>query len=240
MKGKAREFNEKFKNSTPEEVLGAIINEFPDKVIFSTSLGAEDQVITDMISKNQKTCSIFTLDTGRMFQETYDLLQITRSRYELEINVFFPDSTMVEAMVNKHGINLFYDSIENRKRCCEVRKVIPLTRALKGMQVWISGLRRGQSATRSELSLMEWDEGFGIFKLQPLFDWSEERVWNYIKNNKVPYNPLHDKGFPSIGCSPCTRAIFPGEEVRAGRWWWEIADKKECGIHQDNQDKKEV
>lgn len=235
MKEKARELNEKLRNFSTEKVLSFIADEFPGKVVFSTSLGAEDQVITELISKNQKPVSIFTLDTGRMFQETYDLLQVTRSRYGLKIDVFFPESSGVEAMVNEHGINLFYDSIENRKLCCKIRKVEPLSRALKGMQVWISGLRKFQSVTRSELSLFEWDEGFGILKLQPLLDWSDEHLWNYIRENKVPYNPLHDKGFPSIGCLPCTRAILPGEEVRAGRWWWETAEKKECGIHQNKK-----
>jgi phosphoadenosine phosphosulfate reductase len=239
MKNKAGKLNEKLKKLTPEEGMRCLADEYPGKVAFSTSLGAEDQVITDMIAKNHIPVSIFTLDTGRMFQETYDLLQVSRSRYGLEIEVFFPERSGVEEMVNNHGINLFYDSIENRELCCEVRKVEPLSRALKGMQVWISGLRRNQSVSRSELSLVEWDDNFRILKIHPLFDWSDESVWNYIRGNKVPYNPLHDKGFPSIGCLPCTRAILPGEDVRAGRWWWENTGKKECGIHQGKKRKKE-
>jgi len=230
MKERIKEINEKLRDATPEKVLSSMIDDFPGKVVFSTSFGPEDQVITEMISRIHKLVQIFTLDTGRMFQETYDLFQITRARYKFDIAVYFPDSSRVETMVNKFGVNLFYDSVEKRKLCCEVRKVKPLSRALKGMQVWISGRRREQSVTRSDLSLCEWDDGFGVIKVQPLFDWTEERLWDYIREFNIPYNPLHDKGFPSIGCFPCTRAILPGEDIRAGRWWWEINKNKECGI----------
>lgn len=230
MKERVKEMNEILKNETPEKVLHFMTDEFPGKVVFSTSFSAEDQVLTEMISRLQIPVSIFTLDTGRMFQETYDLFQVTKARYKSDIAVYFPDRNRVESMVKRYGINLFYDSPENRKMCCEVRKVEPLTRALKGMKIWIDGRRRSQSATRSDLSLCEWDEGYGMIRVQPLYNWTEERLWSHIRDLKIPYNPLHDKGFPSIGCLPCTRAIHPGEDIRAGRWWWENSRNKECGI----------
>lgn len=202
-----------------------------DKAVFSTSLGAEDQVITHMLMQIDSGARVFTLDTGRMFPETYELIERTEARYDMRIQVFFPDYKAVENMVSTRGINLFYYSIENRKLCCHIRKIEPLKRALKGNQVWITGLRREQSPTRQDMRYAEWDEGNRIIKVNPLLDWTEKQVWNYIYDNKIPYNTLHDKGFPSIGCQPCTRAIEPGEDVRAGRWWWENPDTKECGLH---------
>jgi phosphoadenosine phosphosulfate reductase len=194
-------------------------------------MGAEDQVITHILAKLSKSANIFTLDTGRVFPETYDLLHRTVNRYGLQIKSFYPDTTQVEEMVNSKGINLFYESIENRKLCCHVRKIVPLRRALTGMDAWITGLRREQSVTRTDLKIVEWDGGNGLIKINPLLEWTEEQVWDYIKNNSIPYNKLHDQGFPSIGCQPCTRAIKKGEDLRAGRWWWEMPDSKECGLH---------
>jgi len=223
--------NNRFKDAEPAEVLRHFLTAYKGRIAFATSLGAEDQVLTDMIVGIDKTARIFTLDTGRMFPETYDAIEMTCARYKINIEVFFPDYRQVEEMVNSKGINLFFESIENRKACCHVRKIVPLKRALKGMDVWISGLRRSQSVTRKEMQMVEWDENNGLIKLNPLIEWTEERVWDYIKSKKIPYNKLHDKGFPSIGCQPCTRAVQPGEDVRAGRWWWENPENKECGLH---------
>jgi len=166
-----------------------------------------------------------------MFPESYDLLDTTSKRYKVNIEVFFPDSTEVEKMVSDKGINLFYESIENRKLCCKIRKIDPLDRALSGVDFWISGLRREQSITRHDAKMVEWDTNNGKIKINPLIEWSEENLWDYIKEKNIPYNRLHDKGFPSIGCQPCTRAISEGEDIRAGRWWWEDAANKECGLH---------
>lgn len=214
-----------------EDVLNWFLLEFEGKVAFSTSLGAEDQVITRMISDIDRSARVFTLDTGRLFPETYDLIDITSKKYGLNIEIMFPDADRVESMVNSKGINLFYDSIENRKLCCHIRKIEPLKRAFEGLDAWICGLRRDQSVTRKDIQLVEWDDTNGLIKVNPLIDWTEEQVWNYIRGNHVPYNQLHDKGYPSIGCQPCTRAILPGEDVRAGRWWWENPDSRECGLH---------
>lgn len=214
-----------------EDVLNWFLIEFEGKVAFSTSLGAEDQVITRMISDIDRSARVFTLDTGRLFPETYDLIDITSKKYGLNIEIMFPDADRVESMVNSKGINLFYDSIENRKLCCHIRKIEPLKRAFEGLDAWICGLRRDQSVTRKDIQLVEWDDTNGLIKVNPLIDWTEEQVWNYIRGNHVPYNQLHDKGYPSIGCQPCTRAILPGEDVRAGRWWWENPDSRECGLH---------
>jgi len=216
---------------TAEEILGKAIALFGNKITFASSLGAEDQVITYMISKIDKSVNIITLDTGRVFPETYDLLHRTVNRYGINIKSYYPYTTQVEEMVNTKGINLFYESIENRKLCCHVRKIVPLRRALQGMDAWITGLRREQSVTRTDLKIVEWDASNGLIKINPLLEWSEEQVWEFIRNNNIPYNKLHDQGFPSIGCQPCTRAIEKGEDLRAGRWWWEMPDSKECGLH---------
>lgn len=224
-------YNEELKGASPQEVLKRFAGSHAGRIAFSTSLGAEDQVLTHMIATLSLPVRIFTLDTGRLFPETYDLLDITSKKYGIPIEVRFPDASSVQKMVNEKGINLFYDSIENRKLCCGIRKTEPLKKALRGVEVWISGLRREQSVTRSELRLAEWDENYCLLKVQPLYDWNEQMVWEYIRVHKVPYNTLHDKGFPSIGCQPCTRAVLPGEDVRAGRWWWENPDTRECGLH---------
>ncbi len=223
--------NKKFLDKSSPEVLAWFLKEYNGKIALASSMGAEDQVLTDMIVKIDPSTKIFTLDTGRLFPETYELIEKTSLRYKIKVQVYFPNSEQVEQMVSEKGINLFLHSIENRKECCHIRKIEPLKRAFKGLDVWICGLRREQSTTRTSNQLVEWDEANGLIKLNPLIDWSEQQVWDYIKQNSVPYNVLHDKGFPSIGCHPCTRAIFPGEDVRAGRWWWENPETKECGLH---------
>lgn len=223
--------NARLTGLTAEEILKQVIEIFGSKITFATSLGAEDQVITYMISRIDKTTHIITLDTGRVFPETYDLLHRTINRYGVNIKSYYPDTTQVEEMVNTKGINLFYESIENRKLCCHVRKIVPLRRALSGMDAWITGLRREQSVTRTDLKIVEWDAANGLIKINPLLEWSEVQVWDFIKQHDIPYNKLHDQGFPSIGCQPCTRAIEKGEDLRAGRWWWEMPDSKECGLH---------
>ncbi len=223
--------NQQWAGLSAEEILKNALALFGNKITFATSLGAEDQVITYMLSKIDKSANIITLDTGRVFPETYDLLHRTVNRYGISIKSFYPDTTQVEEMVNTKGINLFYESIENRKLCCHVRKIVPLRRALQGKDAWITGLRREQSVTRTDLRIVEWDSANGLIKINPLLEWHEEQVWDYIKNNDIPYNKLHDQGFPSIGCQPCTRAIEKGEDLRAGRWWWENPDSKECGLH---------
>jgi len=225
------EFNQQLKNQPAADVLRFFIQNYKEKLGFSTSLGAEDQVITQIIAGIDPGVYMYTLDTGRMFPETYDLLDLTQQRYKVKIRVFFPEQKAVEQMVNTKGLNLFYESIENRKLCCQIRKIEPLKRALEGVDFWISGLRREQSVTREDLSLVEWDKLNNKIKINPLIDWNSEDLWDYIRQNNIPYNPLHDMGFPSIGCQPCTRAIEPGEDIRAGRWWWENPDVKECGLH---------
>lgn len=225
------ELNRQLGDQPAEAVITYLIENYKDKLAFSTSLGLEDQVITKMIAGIDPSVYIFTLDTGRLFPETYDLLDLTQIRYKVKINLFFPDREQVEKMVREKGINLFYNSVENRKLCCHIRKIEPLTRALKDIDFWISGLRREQSVTRENLSLVEADELNGKIKINPLIDWSTEDVRDYIRKYNIPYNPLHDKGFPSIGCLPCTRAIEPGENIRAGRWWWENPELRECGLH---------
>lgn len=221
----------KFKGAKAEEVLAYFLNDYTEKITFASSLGAEDQVITHMIAHINKDAEIFMLDTGRIFPETYDLLSRTNNRYGLNIKVYFPDSKAVEEMVNEKGINLFYQSIQNRKQCCTVRKTEPLKRALSGNDSWITGLRRQQAVTRNGMSVVEWDANNNLMKVNPLIEWTNEDVWNYIRENNIPYNKLHDKGFPSIGCQPCTRAVEEGEDIRAGRWWWENPETKECGLH---------
>ena len=226
-----RRWNEEFKDKSPDEILRFFIDHFKDRIALSTSLGLEDQVLTEMVVRINKNLKIFTLDTGRLFPETYDLLDRTTNKYGIPIQVYFPDATEVEQMVYEKGINLFYESVENRKLCCAIRKLKPLARALEGLDAWITGLRKGQSETRNNLKVVEWDENNGLIKINPLLHWSEEEIRDYIDAHNIPYNPLHDKGYPSIGCQPCTRAIEPGEEVRAGRWWWENEEAKECGLH---------
>ena len=198
---------------------------------FANSLGAEDMVLTDLIVKAGLPIEIFSLDTGRLPLETYDLMAAVDRHYGLKLKIYFPQSESVEAFVRHHGINAFYDSVELRKACCHARKVEPLQRALAGKRAWITGLRAQQAATRTALAVQEYDTGNGLEKFNPLADWSEKEIWTYIKQNGVPYNALHDKFYPSIGCAPCTRAVTPGEDIRSGRWWWEAPESKECGLH---------
>jgi len=223
--------NQQFKDASPIELITFFLDKYEDKIALSSSLGAEDQVLTQMVTSIKSDANIFTLDTGRLFPETYDLIDRTSKKYKTNIQVYFPQPTTVEAMVKEKGINLFFDSIENRKQCCNTRKIEPLKRAFKGLDAWICGLRADQSVTRSEIQLIEWDENNNIVKINPLAFWSEQDVWDYIDEKGIPVNPLHKKGFPSIGCQPCTRAIMEGEDVRAGRWYWENPDTKECGLH---------
>jgi phosphoadenosine phosphosulfate reductase len=199
--------------------------------VFASSLAAEDMVLTDLILKAGLPIGIFSLETGRLHKETLGMVERVQERYGYEIALYRPVQAAVDAYVEKKGVNAFYDSVELRKECCNIRKVEPLGRALSGKKAWVTGQRRAQSATRSDLSVQEYDGSHSMEKFNPLADWSEQEVWDYIRANDVPYNPLHDQGYPSIGCEPCTRAIQPGEDVRAGRWWWENPDSKECGLH---------
>lgn len=221
---------EKTKDFSLEETLSFLVNEYKDKVIFSTSFGQEDQVITAIIAKSEIPVSIFTLDTGRLFQETYDVFHRTVKKYKVDIKTYFPEASAVENLLNKKGPNSFYESVENRKECCFIRKVVPLTKALKGNTVWITGLRAEQSDNRNNLAFFEYDANFDIIKFNPLLKWTLAEVQKYIDDNNVPQNALHKKGFVSIGCAPCTRAIVEGEDIRAGRWSWE-SSHKECGLH---------
>lgn len=218
-------------NKSPEEALAILANEFPGKIVFSTSLGYEDQVITHFIFSCKLPIEVFTLDTGRLFNETYSVLNSTLERYKTPIKVLYPQTDAIEKLVSEKGPNSFYKNIENRKECCYIRKVEPLKRALKGKSIWITGIRAEQSDNRQDMPNIEWDEANQIVKFHPILNWTLEEVKAYIFKHNIPYNPLHDKGFVSIGCAPCTRAIKDGEDFRAGRWWWEQNDKKECGLH---------
>jgi phosphoadenosine phosphosulfate reductase len=228
---KLKELNDQLAGKTIEEQFGILCSVFPGKVIFTTSLGIEDQVITHKIFKSNYNIKVVTLDTGRLFSETYDVLSNTVIKYKKQIHVCFPEYEAIEKMVTEKGPYSFYKSVEDRKECCRVRKVFPLNRAMAGMECWISGIRASQSDDRKQMNWLEYDEDKKMFKFYPLFDWSLEDVENFIKENYVPYNALHDKGYVSIGCEPCTRAVKKGEDFRAGRWWWENDGPKECGCH---------
>lgn len=225
---------EEIEGKSLAESLRVVADAFPGRVKFSSAFGQEDQVITDAIFKNNINIEVFTLDTGRLFKETYELIDQTRSRYKKPIKVYYPKAERVEAMVNDKGMHSFYESVENRKECCFIRKVEPLKRALAGAKVWVTGLRSDQSENRQSFDLLEWDEANQVIKFNPILRWTYEEMISYLKEYKVPYNKLHDKGFISIGCAPCTRAIEPGEHPRAGRWYWETS-QKECGLHQVNK-----
>ena len=222
---------EKTKDLSIEETFTFLANEYKGKVVFSTSFGQEDQVITHLIGQNDLSINIFTLDTGRLFQETYDVFHKTLKKYKKEIKVYFPEASEVENLLNQKGPNSFYESVENRKECCFIRKVAPFTKALKGNSIWITGLRAEQSENRNDLDLFEYDAKFDIIKFNPLLKWTLQEVSAYLEKNNVPQNALHKHGFVSIGCAPCTRAITPDEDIRAGRWWWG-SSHKECGLHQ--------
>ncbi|HEX7274807.1 MAG TPA: phosphoadenylyl-sulfate reductase [Nitrososphaeraceae archaeon] len=224
---------EKMESKSATEILKWGFEKFGDKMVLASSFGAEDVVLIDMMCKiNRNLTRVFTLDTGRLNQETYDLIDKIRKKYDIIVDVYFPNANDVEKMVANKGMNLMYDSIENRKLCCNIRKIEPLKRALKQFDCWITGLRREQTITRNKILKIEIDSlNNNIIKLNPLADWTNEEIWKHIHENKVPYNELHDKGYPSIGCEPCTRAIKKGEDPRAGRWWWENDAHKECGLH---------
>lgn len=225
---KAKELEKK----TPQEILGWALETFKDKVSLACSFGAEDVVLVDMLAKINPKARVFCLETGRLNQETYDLMDRIREKYPIQVEILFPEREAVEKMVRAKGMNLFYDSIENRKECCGVRKVQPLNKMLATLDAWITGLRRAQSVTRTDMRVVEIDEAHHrMIKINPLIHWSTEEVWAYLKANNVPTNKLHDQGYPSIGCEPCTRAVKPGEDERAGRWWWENPETKECGLH---------
>lgn len=217
------------------EVLKWAFDTYAPKIALASSFGAEDVIIIDMMVKiNKEKTRVFTLDTGRLNQETYDVMDAIRKKYDIQIEVYFPEHREIEEMVKIKGLNLMYESVENRKLCCEIRKVHPLNRALSKLDGWITGLRREQAITRANINKLEIDSSHGsIAKINPLADWTNEMIWDYIHKNNVPYNKLHDIGYPSIGCEPCTRAIHSGEDPRAGRWWWENATQKECGLHWD-------
>lgn len=225
------ELNKKFINYTSEEILEYFLKEYGDKAALSSSFGVEDQVLTHMMLSIDKNANIFTLDTGRLHPQTYNVMDATNLKYNVKVNVFFPNTDNIQKLYQNQGINGFYESIEKRKACCFNRKIEPLQRALCGLDVWITGLRAAQSVTRENLNFIEFDVTNQIIKVNPLLKWSEEEIWSFIKKNKIPYNPLHDEGFPSIGCAPCTRAVEAGADIRSGRWWWENPEHKECGLH---------
>lgn len=224
---------EQVESLSPSELLRWALDRFHPRIALASSFQAEESVLIDMLFRLRGPAfRVFTLDTGRLNQETYDCMDAIRQRYGIEIEVFFPDTERVERMVREHGLNLFYRSVELRKLCCGVRKVEPLGRALAGLEAWITGLRREQAVTRAAVKKVQIDADHGgILKLNPLADWTHEQVWGYVRANALPYNSLHDRGYPSIGCAPCTRAVRPGEDLRAGRWWWENPESKECGLH---------
>jgi len=228
---KLNELKDQLSGKEIEESLFELVSLFPGKVIFTTSFGIEDQVLTHKIFSNNLNIKVVTLDTGRLFPETYKVFSQTILQYGKIINVLFPDYMSVEKMVTDKGPFSFYESVENRKECCRLRKVDPLNRALEGMKCWISGIRADQSDNRSQMNRIEYDEEKNLFKFYPLFDWSYNEVDHYVRENLIPYNILHDKGYVSIGCEPCTRSVKPGEDFRAGRWWWENGGQKECGCH---------
>lgn len=231
--------NQQWDKVEPEMMLRHFMGIYGDRIALSSSLSAEDQALTDMMLGINPQARIFSLDTGRLFPETYALLDKTNLHYGIKIEVFCPQTEALQEMVNTQGINLFYESIEKRHLCCQVRKLEPLSRAFRTLDAWVCGLRRSQSVTRNNMQRVEWDERHGLLKINPLIDWSEEQVWAYVREHRVPYNKLHDHGFPSIGCQPCTRAVKPGEDIRSGRWWWEDPQHRECGLHiKENQNSK--
>lgn len=234
------DMNTRLARAPAEEVLRWAVEAFGDRVALATSFGAEDMVLIDMVSRISPAPRVFTLDTGRLPQETYDLIEATRARYGMGIQVYAPEAHAVEEIVGTHGPNLFYRSVDLRKLCCHIRKTEPLARALADLDAWITGLRREQAPTRAQIRPVAVDiANGGLLKINPLADWTWEAVWSYIRSHDVPYNALHDRGYPSIGCAPCTRAVRPGEDLRAGRWWWELDAQKECGLHVDAQGKAE-
>jgi len=231
LKDKVAELSARLSGLSPEEALVLLAQEFEGRIVLSTSFSWEDQVISHMVLSQKLPIKIFTLDTGRLFSETYYVWSRTNEMYNTNIEAYYPNATLLEKFVTEKGPNSFYDSVENRKGCCYIRKVEPLQRALKGNELWITGLRSEHSPERSDLPQIEFDETNNIIKFHPLLHWTTDEVRAFINKNGIPYNTLHDKGFVSIGCQPCTRAIMPGDDFRAGRWWWEDKTNKECGLH---------
>lgn len=226
------ELNNTYSTASPAEIMQFCASRFPGQTILSSSMGLEDQMLTHIIATEEISIPIITLDTGRLFPETYGLIERTREKYKINILVKFPDYMEIEVITSIKGVNFFYESVENRKQCCAVRKIKPLKRALASQKCWITGLRREQSEFRSDMQMFEWDDEFNILKVNPLINFTEEEVRTFIRANHVPYNKLHDKNFKSIGCAPCTRAVLDGGDARSGRWWWEDAGHKECGLHE--------
>ncbi len=227
-----KRLNQEFSKSSPQEILSWVLLNFGRKAALATSFQVQGSVLVDMVARIDTEARIFTLDTGRLPPETYDVMEKVRATYGINIEVLFPDKSEVEEMVTRHGVNLFYKSVENRRLCCQVRKTNPLNAFLKTLDCWITSIRRDQTDQRAESNKFEIDYLHGrMLKINPIVDWTIDQVWDYIKENKVPYNKLHEIGYPSIGCAPCTRAIKEGEDPRAGRWWWEQDSDKECGIH---------
>jgi len=231
MKTELEKIRRETEGYSASKLLADMASRFEGKIALASSMSAEDQVVTHMLHEHRLPVRIFTLDTGRLPQETYDTIEATNKKYGIQIKILFPDYHLVETIVNQKGPNLFYQSRENRKLCCNVRKVIPLRRELSSLGAWITGLRREQSLTRDVLERLEWDEGNELIKINPLADWKTEQIWDYIRSHDIPYNVLHDQGYPSIGCAPCTRAVGDAADIRAGRWWWESPIQKECGLH---------
>lgn len=217
------------------EAIRWALDSYHPRVAFATSFGAEDAVVADLLLTERKDARILTLDTGRLYEETHDVARRVRERYGVAIETHVPDSGRVERLLSDKGPFSFRESVPDRKECCEIRKIAPLRAALAGLELWITGVRRGQAVSRETAGRLEWDEAFGLLKLNPIVDWSEDRVWDYIRDHELPYNALHDRGFPSIGCAPCTRAVRPGEDARSGRWFWESSDRKECGLHPERR-----
>ena len=223
--------NQRLQGKPAEEIIRWAGETFGPGIRLASSFGAEDVVVIDMIARVAPQIKVLTLDTGRLHDETYEAMERIRERYGIEIETMFPEREAVQRLVQAKGFYSFRESVENRRECCGIRKVEPLRRGLAGLKAWMTGLRRDQAVTRSDTAAVEWDEGNGLMKVNPLVEWTNDQVWEYIRAHNVPYNRLHDQGFPSIGCAPCTRAVQPGEDIRAGRWWWELPDSKECGLH---------
>jgi len=224
------------KDMDASQLIAIVVSTFGDKVALASSFGAEDQVITHMLCEISERPQIFMLDTGRLCEETYEVIEATRYKYGIDIEMLTPSSSELGKMLKSYGPNLFYNSIEGRKKCCRIRKVEPLKHKLEQLLAWICGLRSEQAVTRKDLQRIEWDDAHGLIKISPLADWTTGQVWDYIHKHNVPYNKLHDKGYPSIGCSPCTQPVKSGQDIRSGRWWWEQPEHKECGLHLKPQD----
>jgi phosphoadenosine phosphosulfate reductase len=226
-----QEIEQQYRHAEPEQIIDWAVQTYGNSLTFATSLAFEDQAVTFLLSKVSENIKIFTLDTGRLFQETYDTIEKTNKFFNINIQIVFPHKEQIEQMVQEKGINLFYDSVENRKLCCHLRKTIPLQEALAQNMAWITGLRREQSITRFGLKKIEFDENNNLVKINPIADWTEKQTIDFVKSNNIPYNSLQDKGYRSLGCMPCTRQVKDNEDVRAGRWWWEQPEHKECGLH---------